>query len=184
LSGTLSSRARDVELRARKIRLVVLDLDGVLTDGRILIDSLGREMRSFSSRDRTGIGLLRRAGVPVVVLAARVTRTLPSYARKLGVTAVLAGGDGLASVRRFCVRRRLGLETVAYVGHDVLALPLLTAVGLAISVSDAAVHSKRAAQWILSGPGGSGITMELGERILRAQGKWASTLGETWRRWD
>jgi YrbI family 3-deoxy-D-manno-octulosonate 8-phosphate phosphatase len=185
MSRVAGARARAVELRARKIRLVVLDVDGVLTDGRILIDARGRELRSFSSRDRTGIALLERAGIPVVALAACAARTLPPYARKLGVTAVLAGaGDALASVRRWCGRRRLALDAVAYVGHDVLALPLLGAVGLAIGVGDATGHAKRAAHWVTSGTGGSGVIMEVGERILRAQGKWASAVGETWRSWD
>jgi len=176
--------ARDVELRARKIRVVVLDVDGVLTDGRIVLDARGRESRTFHERDRAGIGLLVRAGIDVVVLAARRTSVVPAYARNLRVTAVLQGaGEGLVSVRRFCRRRRLDLDTVAYVGHDVLDLPLLAAVGLAISVADGADHMKRDAHWVTSRPGGEGVVREVGERILRAQGKWASSIGETWRRW-
>jgi YrbI family 3-deoxy-D-manno-octulosonate 8-phosphate phosphatase len=177
--------ARDVELRARKIRVVVLDVDGVLTDGRIGLDARGRESRTFHQRDRAGIGLLVRAGIDVVALAARLPRAVPAYARNLRVTAVLQGaGEGLTSVRRFCRRRRLDLDTVAYVGHDVLDLPLLAAVGLAISVADGADHMKRDAHWVTSRPGGEGVVREVGERILRAQGKWASTIGETWRCWD
>jgi YrbI family 3-deoxy-D-manno-octulosonate 8-phosphate phosphatase len=164
---------------------VVLDVDGVLTDGRVLIDARGRELRTFHSRDRTGIGLLTRAGVRVVVLVARTVRTVPSFARKLGVTATVAdGGDAVGAVRRFAARRRVGLDGVAYVGHDVLGVPLLAAVGLAVGVADAAIHAKRAAHWVTSGAGGSGILREVAERILRAQGRWASTIGETWRRWD
>ena len=164
---------------------MVVERDGVLTDGRIVVDARGREARVFHARDRTGIALLERAGVRVVVRADRAGRTLPPYARKLGVSAVLAAtGDVVAAIRRFAARRRLGMDAIGYVGDDLLALPLLAAVGLAISVADAPPHVKRAAHWVASGSGGSGVTMEVAERILRAQGKWASTLGEIWRSWD
>jgi YrbI family 3-deoxy-D-manno-octulosonate 8-phosphate phosphatase len=181
----VSSSARDIELRARKIRVLVVDVDGVLTDGRVLMDARGREMRSFASRDRIAIGLLRRGGIAVVALAGRAPRALPVYARKLGVSAVLAGGeDALATVQRYCGRRRLELDAVAYVGHDVVTLPLLGAAGLAICVADVTPHARRAAHWVTAGGGGTGVTMEVAERLLRAQGKWASTVGETWRNWD
>jgi YrbI family 3-deoxy-D-manno-octulosonate 8-phosphate phosphatase len=177
--------ARDLELRARRIRVVVLDVDGVLTDGRVTIDARGREARTFHAADRIGIGLLRRAGLHVIGLAAPPVPARPSYARKLGLTAVLRGaGDGLASVQRFCRRRRLELDAVAYVGHDVLDLPLLAAVGLGITVRDGARHAKRDARWVTTRRGGAGVAREIGERLLRAQGKWASTVGETWRRWE
>jgi 3-deoxy-D-manno-octulosonate 8-phosphate phosphatase (KDO 8-P phosphatase) len=177
--------ARAVELRIRAVRLVVVDLDGVLTDGRVLVDAGGRELRTVHGRDRTGMGLLARAGIPVVVLVPRTLRGLPAWSRNLGVLQVLQGeGRGLESVRRLCRRRRLTLDQVAYVGHDVLELPLLAAVGLAVAVVDAAPPARRAAHWIAAGTGGSGVMREIGERILRLQGKWASTLGETWRQWD
>lgn len=181
----MSCSAREFDLRARKIRLVVLDRDGVLTDGRMAIDARGREARVFHGRDRTGIALLERGGIRVVVRADRAGKTLPPYARTLGVSALVAdGGDVVAAVRRFASRRRLAMDAVGYVGDDLLALPLLAAVGLAVSVADAPPHVRRAAHWITNGPGGSGVTIEVAERILRAQGKWASTLGEIWRGWD
>jgi 3-deoxy-D-manno-octulosonate 8-phosphate phosphatase (KDO 8-P phosphatase) len=177
--------ARAVELRMRAIRLLVLDLDGVLTDGRVLLDAGGRERRTFHGDDRDGIGLLVRSGMQVVVLAARVTTGLPGYARYLQVASVLrGGGEGLTSVERYCARRRLTLDQVAYVGHDVLELPLLMAVGLALVVADGSPHAQRAAHLRTTKSGGAGVVREVGERLLRAQGRWASTLGETWRRWD
>jgi len=177
--------AREVELRARAIRVVVLDVDGVLTDGRVVLDARGREARVFHAGDRTGIGLLIRAGIPVVALAARHPKAAPAYARHLRITAVLQGaGDGLASVRRFCRRRRLDLKAVAYVGHDILDQPLLAAAGLAITVADGADHAQRDSHWVTTRAGGGGVAREVAERILRAQGKWASTIGETWRHWE
>lgn len=176
---------RDVDLRARAVRLVVVDLDGVLTDGRVVIDVGGREARVFHHADRVGIGTLVRAGLEVAVLAHRRTKGTAAYARSLQAPMVLeGGGQGLASVRRFCRRRRFALAAVAYVAHDELELPLLQAVGLAVAIADAPAGLRRVAHWTTKAPSGAGVVREVSERILRAQGRWASTLGEIWRRWD
>lgn len=172
-------------MRARKIRLLVVDVDGVLTDGRVAIDATGGEVRTFSEADRTGVELLRRAGINVVGLASRPRSVRPAYVRYLGLTAVLAGaGRGYNLVRARCRRRRLALEAVGYVGHDVLELPLGAAVGLAIAVADGTDHVRRQAHWVTTARGGGSVVREVAEMVLRAQGKWASTLGEVWRRWD
>lgn len=183
-SGTQGAR-RAVDLRARRVRVVVLDVDGVLTDGRVVVDARGREARSFHTADQAGIGLLSRAGIPVVGLIAGPRRGMPAFGRSLRLAALLEGaGRGLDSVGRWCRRRRIPLEAVAYLGHDVLELPLLAAAGLGITVADGASHARRAAHWVTANAGGDGVVREVAERILRAQGKWASTIGETWRRWD
>jgi 3-deoxy-D-manno-octulosonate 8-phosphate phosphatase (KDO 8-P phosphatase) len=177
--------ARAVELRMRAIRLLVVDLDGVLTDGRVLIDAGGRERRTLHGDDRDGVGLLTRSGMRVLALAPKVTTGVPACARFLRIPGViLGGGEGLRSVERYCRRRGLELAQVAYVGHDVLELPLLSAVGLAVVVADGAPQAQRLAHVVTARPGGAGVVREVGERLLRAQGKWASTLGERWRRWD
>lgn len=129
--------------------------------------------------------MLRRAGIAVVAVAGGPPRARPSWARSLGLVAVLGGdGRGVDGVRRYCVRRRIGLDAVAYVGHDLLELPLTEAVGLAISVADGAHQLARASHWVLRTAGGAGALREVAERILRSQGKWASTIGEIWRRWE
>jgi 3-deoxy-D-manno-octulosonate 8-phosphate phosphatase (KDO 8-P phosphatase) len=177
--------AREIALRAREVRVVAVDLDGVLTDGRVAIDATGRESRVFHEADRVGIGLLVRAGVEVLALAIRRPTPRPAYARSLGLTAVLRGaGRGHETVRSFCRRRGLDLATVAYVGHDVLELPLAAAVGLTIAVADGSDHLKRQAHMVTGRSGGAGVVREIAEVVLRAQGKWASTIGELWRRWD
>jgi 3-deoxy-D-manno-octulosonate 8-phosphate phosphatase (KDO 8-P phosphatase) len=179
------SAARAIDLRARALRVLVVDVDGVLTDGRILIDARGREARVFRACDRAGFRLLARAGLRVVGLATERPRGLPLFARTLGLVAVLEGGGvGLDSVGRWCRRHRVSLEQVAYVGHDVMSLPLLAAVGLATVVRDAPGPVRAAAHWVTTRAGGAGVGAEVAERILRAQGKWASTVGETWRQWD
>lgn len=180
-----SGTAREVTLRARKIRLLVVDVDGVLTDGRVAIDGTGREVRTFSDADRTGIGLLRRAGIDVVGLASRRTVARAAYVRYLGLAAVvIGGGRGHDVVRARCRRGRIALDAVAYVGHDVLELPLAAAVGLAIAVADGSDQLRRRAHWVTARRGGGDVVREVAETVLRAQGKWASTVGEVWRRWD
>jgi 3-deoxy-D-manno-octulosonate 8-phosphate phosphatase (KDO 8-P phosphatase) len=183
--GRRSATRPSIEVRARRVRVVAVDLDGALTDGRFLLDARGRATRMFHAADRIAIAMLGRAGIAVVALAARPPRARPAWARALGVAAVLdADGQSLDAVRRYCARRHVGLDAVAYVGSDVLELPLAEAVGLVISVADGAHQMKQASQWVVGTVGGSGVLREVGERLLRAQGKWASTIGEIWRRWD
>jgi 3-deoxy-D-manno-octulosonate 8-phosphate phosphatase (KDO 8-P phosphatase) len=185
VAGRPRSTAHAIDLRARRLRVLVVDVDGVLTDGRILVDARGGETRAFHTGDRAGFGLLARAGIRVVGLVAHPPRTRPRWAPRIELADVLQGGsEALASVRRYCGRRRVALEQVAYVGGDVLGLPLLAAVGLAAAVRDAAPPVRRAAHWVTSRPGGAGVGWEVSERILRAQGRWASTVGEAWRHWD
>ena len=180
-----ASAARRIELRARKIRVIVVDLDGVLTDGRVFLDARGREGRVFHAADRTAIGMLRRSGIAVVALAVRRPRVHPAWARALGLSAVVGPtGQGLDAVRRYCGRRRIELDAVAYAGHDVLEFPLTEAVGLAISTADGPHQLRRVVHWVVGVAGGGGVVREVAERVLRAQGKWASTIGEIWRRWD
>ncbi len=188
MAGRRPSRAalaRDIDVRARTIRLLVLDVDGVLTDGRITIDARGRGTRTFHGADRTMVALLMRGGIDVVGLLPRRPTATPAWARAMGIATVLAGaGNGLDSVRRYCGRRRMPLDAVAYVGWDVLDLPLTAAVGLAIAVADAAPHVQRESQWVTNLTGGGGVVRVVGERLLRAQGKWGSTIGEIWRQWE
>jgi len=173
--------AREVELRARRIRIVACDLDGVLTDGRILRDARGRELRAFHVDDGIGAALLTRAGIRLLLLSAGPV----AHGRKLGAdTITTTAGQGLVAVDRWCRRRRLPLAAVAYVGRDVLELPLLAAVGLSVAVANASPEVKRRAHWVTRASGGTGVLREVVERVLRSQGRWGSTLGETWRQWD
>jgi len=163
----------------------MVDLDGVLTDGRVAIDARGRESRVFHDDDRVAIGLLARSGIDVVALATRRTQVRPAYARNLGLAAVVRGGGrGHEALRGVCRRHGLEMAAVAYAGHDVLELPLMAAVGLAITVADGSVLVKRRAHVVTRRSGGAGALREIAETVLRAQGKWASTIGGLWRRWD
>jgi 3-deoxy-D-manno-octulosonate 8-phosphate phosphatase (KDO 8-P phosphatase) len=171
----------DVIARARRVRLMLLDVDGVLTDGRIYLDSRGRELRAVHVRDVTAIALMVRAGIRVVLVTDR-RRSTAGLARALAPTAVVERGTtGVAAARRLCRRWRIDPREVAFVGDDLLDQPLFAFAGLALGVADGASGVARSIHWSTSAPGGSGAVREVAELVLRAQGKWASALGESMR---
>lgn len=173
---------REVAARARRIRLLLLDVDGVVTDGRITLDHRGRELRAFHVRDAHAIALLVRAGVRVVLLSARRSAALAHLGRALGATAVLQGvRSKLTAARRLCRRFGLDVGEAAFVGHELLDQPLCATVGLAIGVADAAVGLASHLHWTTAARGGDGAVREVAEILLRAQGKWASVLGDAMR---
>jgi 3-deoxy-D-manno-octulosonate 8-phosphate phosphatase (KDO 8-P phosphatase) len=171
----------DVIARARRVRLVLLDVDGVLAADRILVDPRGRELRAFSGRDATAISLLLAAGIRVALLADR-RAAVTGRAHALAVSAVVERGTtGVAAARRLCRRWRLTPAEIAAVGDDILDQPLLALAGLAITVADGVPGLRRYVHWTTRAPGGAGAVREVAELVLQAQGKWASVLGERMR---
>jgi 3-deoxy-D-manno-octulosonate 8-phosphate phosphatase (KDO 8-P phosphatase) len=171
----------DVIARARRVRLVLVDVDGVLTDGRIFLDGRGRELRAVHVRDAAGIALMVRAGIRVVLVVDE-RRQVAGLARTLAPTAIVERGTtGVAAARRLCRRWRIDPRELAFVGDDLLDQPLFAFAGLALGVADGASGLARSLHWSTSAPGGSGAVREVAELVLQAQGKWASTLGESMR---
>ena len=168
--------------RARRIRLLLLDVDGVLTGGRIVLDHRGRELRVFRVRDDHGIALLLRAGIRVAWLSARRSAAVTRHARDLQVSATVQGvASKLVAARRLWRRWHLAPEEVAFVGDELLDQPLFASVGLAVAVADGAAGVERHVHWTTAAPGGAGAARELAELLLRAQGQWASVLGDAMR---
>lgn len=164
------------------MRLLICDVDGVLTDGRILLDGRGREIKAFNVRDGLGIALLLAAGIRVVFLSQRRSAAVARRARELGVSAVVQGARSkLTQARRLARRWRLGLEQVAFVGDDLGDVALLGEVGLAVTVADGAADLARQVHWVTAAPGGAGAVREVAEVLLRAQGKWRSVLRDALR---
>ncbi len=162
-----------LEQRLGRVRLLLLDVDGVLTDGRILIDDLGNETKAFDVTDGHGIKLLQRAGVDVGLVTGRRSRVVEYRARELGIREVHQGvKDKLPVVREILERRRLGPEEVGYVGDDVVDLPVLLQVGLAVTVADAAAELRDRVHWVTGRAGGRGAVREVCDAILRARGDW------------
>lgn len=161
-----------VLLRARPIRLALFDVDGVLTDGRLVFHASGEESKTFHARDGHGLKLLQEAGIEVGVISARRAAAVEHRMRQLGIAHVFQGQHDKAAVYLGLIER-LGLRhaEVAYMGDDVIDLPVLCRVGLAATVADAPGIVKRHCHWIAAQGGGQGAVRELCDMILEAQGR-------------
>lgn len=163
--------------RARDIALLVCDVDGVLTDGRLYIGPQGEAMKAFDVRDGHGVKLLREAGIEVAILTARRSEIVATRARELGVTRVLQGqSDKLAGFTQLLADTGVDAARVAYIGDDWPDLPCLRRARLAATVADACDEAKACAHWIAAAPGGRGAVRQLAEFILRAQGRFDELL--------
>lgn len=163
--------------KAKAIALLLLDVDGVLTDGRIIIDDRGVETKNFHVRDGQGIALLVRGGIEVGFITARSSRSLSYRAKELGVTLVRQGvRDKLRAYNEIKSSRKLDDRQIAYMGDDVIDLPTLRQAGLALSVADGWAPLGAAVDFVTSNAGGQGAVREVAELLLKAQGKWAAVL--------
>jgi 3-deoxy-D-manno-octulosonate 8-phosphate phosphatase (KDO 8-P phosphatase) len=163
--------------RARAVRLLCLDVDGVLTDGRLLLGDNGVEYKAFFSRDGHGIKMAMSAEVDVAVITGRRSEVVAQRMQTLGVQRVFQGHERKLPVFRSLLEE-LGLQPhqAAYVGDDVLDLPVMREVGLAVAVADADVEVRRRAHWITPSPGGRGAVRETCELLLHAQGRYREAL--------
>jgi YrbI family 3-deoxy-D-manno-octulosonate 8-phosphate phosphatase len=163
---------RDTEA-ARPIKLILSDVDGVMTDGRIILDNAGIESKEFHVRDGMGIKLWQQAGFSFGVLTSRNSQIVKLRAKELGIAIVRQGFDEkLPAAREIFASLGLNSSEVCYIGDDLPDLPVILEVGLSVAVSDAVAEVKSAAKWNLSTPGGHGALRELIERLLKAKGLW------------
>lgn len=163
---------QDILTRARQVRLALFDVDGVLTDGRLIFTADGEEIKAFYSRDGHGLKLLMEAGIEVGVITARSSPAVAHRMRNLGIPHVFQGQqDKRATYLELIERLGLTHEQVAYMGDDVIDLPILSRVGLAATVQDAPGIVKRHCHWIAEHGGGQGAVRDLCDLILEAQGK-------------
>lgn len=167
----------DATQRARRVALLVCDVDGVLTDGRLYIGAQGELMKAFDVRDGHGIKLLREAGIEVAILTARRSDIVAARAKELGIARVLQGqADKLTGFTRLLTDTGIAADACAYIGDDWPDLPVLARAGLAATVADACAEAKSAAHWTATAPGGRGAVRELAEFILKAQGRFDDLL--------
>jgi 3-deoxy-D-manno-octulosonate 8-phosphate phosphatase (KDO 8-P phosphatase) len=159
--------------RCAAISLLLVDVDGVLTDGVIAIDDRGVETKHFHVRDGSALALWRGLGRPSAILSGRRAEAVEHRARELGIAPVIQGVADKGEPFRGLLRD-LGIEArnVCYVGDDLADLPVLLAAGLAACPSDAAVEVREAAHLVLDAPGGRGAVREVVEVILKHQGLW------------
>lgn len=177
MTGT--EKMQNVLAKAARLKLLILDVDGVLTDGRLFFDNQGLEYKSFHARDGHGIKLLRKTGVEVAVISGRKSNSVALRMQSLGIDHVYQGYEN--KIAAFDdLMQKLGIEPmqVAHVGDDVLDLPIMTRVGLAIAVDDAHFAVKQRAHWCTTLPGGQGAVREVCDLIMQAQGTFAAVLGD------
>jgi YrbI family 3-deoxy-D-manno-octulosonate 8-phosphate phosphatase len=162
-----------LEEMASKIRLLILDVDGVMTEGRIALNEQGEEIKSFHVRDGLGLKLLIEAGIDVVIISGRESRALEHRAKKLGIHEIYQGIMDKAPLFEKLIRqKKLRTEQVCSIGDDLPVIPLFFQSGLSIAVADAAAEVKEAAHYITKSNGGKGAVREECELILKAQKKW------------
>ncbi len=167
---------RDQDL-ARPIRCILSDVDGVLTDGRIIIDNSGIESKSFYVRDGLAIKLWQRSGFLFGLLTARNSQIVKLRAAELNISIVRQGfSDKLPIAREIMAEQALAPSEVCYIGDDLQDLPVLKAVGLSVAVADAADEVLAAATWRTQKAGGRGAVRELVERLMKAKGCWENCI--------
>jgi 3-deoxy-D-manno-octulosonate 8-phosphate phosphatase (KDO 8-P phosphatase) len=158
--------------KAKKLKLLILDVDGVLTDGKLFFDNEGNEYKSFHARDGHGIKLLRQTGVEVAVISGRKSNSVALRMKNLGIEHVYQGHeDKQAAFNEIIEKIGVMPEQAAHVGDDLLDLPIMTKVGLAIAVADANFAVKQRADWCTTMPGGHGAVREVCDFIMQAQGR-------------
>jgi 3-deoxy-D-manno-octulosonate 8-phosphate phosphatase (KDO 8-P phosphatase) len=168
-------RRLNAEVRARveRVRILVLDVDGVMTDGRLIYHDDGTESKAFDVRDGHGIKMLKQAGIETALISGRSSPMVEKRAADLGITEVAQGvRDKIPILEEILSKKGLALEEAAFVGDDVVDLPVMNRVGFSVVVADASEYLFDTAHYVTLAPGGRGAVREVVELILGVQGLW------------
>lgn len=166
-----AANMQEILEKAKLIRLVVFDVDGVLTDGKLFFDETGREYKSFNAKDGHGIKMLRSSGVEAAIISGRKSASVSLRMSSLGVEHVYQGQeDKVAVLDELCHLLLLSRDQVAFVGDDLQDLPVMGRVKLGIAVADAHIAVRQHADWCTSLPGGCGAAREVCDLVMNAQG--------------
>ena len=167
----------DTSQKLRRIKLLLLDVDGVLTDGSIIYNDNGAQTQIFNVKDGLGIRLLMEAGVKVGVVTGRSSKALRHRCKNLGIDHIFDGINDKAGVLNLILDRTgLNAEEIAFIGDDLPDLPIMRKIGLSIAVADAHKAVLGTSDMITSAQGGAGAVREVCEAILNAQGLWEKIL--------
>jgi 3-deoxy-D-manno-octulosonate 8-phosphate phosphatase (KDO 8-P phosphatase) len=165
----------ELDRRARGLRFLLLDVDGVLTDGRLHVSPDGELFKSFHVRDGLAIQLARAGGIEVGILSARSSEIVERRAAEVGIGEIVQGArDKGAAFRELAARKGLAAAEIAYMGDDLQDLAALAAAGIAAAPADAAAEVRAAVDYVTAARGGEGAVRELVERLLGARGSWAA----------
>jgi len=163
--------------KAKQIRLVIFDVDGVLTDGSLYLGDDGQEYKAFYAQDGLGIKLLQATGVMIGIISARTSQVVTHRMKSLGVQYIYQGKlDKLPAFKELCEESQLSPHQVAYVGDDLIDVPVMKQVGLAIAVANAHFLVTKYAHWQTTTTGGRGAVREVCELIMQAQGTYDEQL--------
>jgi 3-deoxy-D-manno-octulosonate 8-phosphate phosphatase (KDO 8-P phosphatase) len=168
---------QDVLERAARVKLVLFDVDGVLTDARLIIGDDGQEYKAFNSKDGHGIKMLQRNGVAAGIITGRQSKVVEHRVRDLGIEHVHQGcKEKLPVYEKLIAQLGLAADQTAFVGDDVVDLPIMLRVGLAVAVRDAQALVRQHAHWTTPSGGGHGAARELCEMIMHAQGTYTAEM--------
>ena len=163
----------EVQKRAARIKLLLMDCDGVLTDGRVWLFENGEEQKGFHTRDGLGLELLHRAGLRSGIISGRTSTAVEKRAQGLGMSFVIQGcEDKQKAFTEILDHALVDALEVAYIGDDLNDIPLMLQSGLGVAVADAAPEARKHAHYITSVAGGFGVVREVVELILKSQGRW------------
>jgi 3-deoxy-D-manno-octulosonate 8-phosphate phosphatase (KDO 8-P phosphatase) len=169
----------DLAARAAKIELLLLDVDGVLTDGGIVYTDAGTEVKRFHVRDGSGLKFWHAAGKRSAIVSGRKSRAVELRAAELGIAVVLQGRpEKLPAFAAVLAETGLRAEQVCAIGDDLPDLPVLRRVGLAVAVADACAEVRDAADYVTAAPGGHGAVRDAVEWLLKLQGRWDGIVAE------
>jgi 3-deoxy-D-manno-octulosonate 8-phosphate phosphatase (KDO 8-P phosphatase) len=168
---------KNLEERAKKIRLLCTDVDGVLTTGALHYCNDAMHNKSFNVRDGAGIKWLQNAGIPVALISGLYSPATINRATDLHIADCIVGASNKKkNIEELCNKYNIRFDEVAYVGDDLMDLPVLNIVGLACCPQDAAVEVQMASHWTVPSPGGMGVIRIIAETILKTQGHWKKIL--------
>jgi 3-deoxy-D-manno-octulosonate 8-phosphate phosphatase (KDO 8-P phosphatase) len=168
-----------IERRASRIKLLLMDCDGVLTDGTLMLLENGDEQKKFNVRDGQGIVLLHRAGLKCGIISGRTSSFVRRRAQDLGMDLEVVRQGSLDKIKDFnelLAQQEIGPNEVAFIGDDVTDIPLMQRVEFSAAVADAVAETRSVAHYITQAPGGHGAVREVAEVILKAQGRWTSLM--------
>jgi 3-deoxy-D-manno-octulosonate 8-phosphate phosphatase (KDO 8-P phosphatase) len=163
--------------RFKKVKLLLLDVDGVLTDGRIVYDSAGRDSKFFDVHDGLGVYVLHKFGINTVIITAKNSKTIGPRSKDMQVAEVFADiFPKTAVLNKILKKYRVRQDEICFVGDDLVDLSLMRNIGLPVATANACREIKKAAVYVTVGAGGRGAVREVAELILKAQGKWKDVL--------
>lgn len=161
--------------RARKVKVVIVDVDGVMTDGRIIYGNYGDELKFFDVKDGLGLVLLRDAGLKTIILSSRKSRIIQKRAKELKVVKIYQDvKDKLKIFEKMLRKFKVSADEVCYIGDDLIDIPVLRRAGFAVAVDSAVPEAKEGVHYVTQRGGGRGAVREVCDLILKAQQKWDS----------